>query len=163
MVYVSVFGLSGFIGFPFAQTEPVAQITVDVYAYNGSVWVPQMGVKVWSYNLSSVQGTRVGLIETRYSDSTGMCVYNYAEGAYEFEAEWPPDSGIKNSTRLTLGAEPYMIPPWHVGIGPSPPFDFMQWLTDLLNQPYVRNDLMYGGIGFIGLGSILFIIPRKKS
>jgi hypothetical protein len=157
MIYVSFFGLSGF---SFTLPGASAQIILNVATYTGSIWVPQANLKINSYNLSSNMQERIGSIETVYSDSFGTYIFNYSAGSYEFEGEW---NGIKNSTKVSVANEPVTLQTLHVGVGSSPPFDFWQWLTNLLSQQFVKNGLMYGGIGFIGLGSILFIIPRKKS
>jgi hypothetical protein len=68
----------------------------------------------------------------------------------------PKQSTVTVSSGLTAYAQ------LNFGGSTPPVTDLLQWLKDVLNNPIVKNGMLFGGATCLGIGVVTLVYPKKK-
>lgn len=118
------------------------------------VWSPVVNLKV-----DIQQGST--LVGSIYTDSNGIATKTDLDaGSYTISASYSGESDSETVT-LNIGSNPTVN--LYFSSGSPPPTDgFLEWLKQLVDDPFIRQLLTFGGIGFAGIGFILMLAPEKQ-
>ena len=139
-------------------------LELDDFVYSGDGTPPQTG----SLNVKGYyDGVAVAMTNVYYamdgSTSTPMSVpasgYTWSALAVGSYTVYGTYQGTTKQTTVSVVAGPAYAQLVFAG---EPPPDPLKWLKDILNDPMVKNGMLFGGAGLVGIGFVTLVYPKKK-
>lgn len=102
------------------------------------------------------------LISTIVTDTNGIATkVDLAPGAYTISASYSGKSDSE-SVSLNVGSNPTVNLYFSDGTSPPPDDGILEWLKQLLDDPFVRTLSLWGGVAFCGIGVIVMASGNGK-